>query len=134
MSVQVIENLKRPGPALMCFLFILVPSRKHSIISDLFEGIERSQVTCRQCGRESFKYDPFMSVLIEIGRCAPDVPESMWTFICWGVVPFESVGKCDFGDMPRLERSFFSLLVEGRAACKETPGSVRSVPILYIAL
>lgn len=72
----------RPHPAfaLMCW-FVLRRSRKHSIISDLFEGIERSQVTCRQCGRESFKYDPFMSVLIEIGRCAPDVPKSMWSFI-----------------------------------------------------
>lgn len=46
-----------------------ISHRKHSVVSDLFEGVERSQVKCLECGRESFKYDPFMTVLIEIGRC-----------------------------------------------------------------
>eukprot|EP01134_Creolimax_fragrantissima_P006630 CFRG6630T1 len=42
-------------------------ARNQSMISDLFEGTLRSQVTCLSCGSSSFTFDPFMTIPIEIG-------------------------------------------------------------------
>ncbi|KNC84248.1 hypothetical protein, variant [Sphaeroforma arctica JP610] len=59
-------------------------ARNQSMISDLFEGTLRSQVTCLTCGNSSFKFDPFMTIPIEIGNALSNGYENedgMWQSI-----------------------------------------------------
>ena len=42
--------------------------RNDSHIADLFEGQLKSTVTCGECGKRSFTFDPFLSLAVPLGR------------------------------------------------------------------
>ncbi|KAJ3122423.1 Ubiquitin carboxyl-terminal hydrolase 11 [Nowakowskiella sp. JEL0407] len=48
-------------------------ARNESIIVDQFHGLYRSRMKCETCGHSSIKFDPYMSLTIEIPRTPIDV-------------------------------------------------------------
>ncbi|KAJ1559771.1 hypothetical protein HK096_011143, partial [Nowakowskiella sp. JEL0078] len=52
-------------------------ARNESIIVDEFHGLYRSRMHCRSCGHTSIKFDPYMSLTVELPRAPTELGKTL---------------------------------------------------------